>query len=118
MEHSRRVRPRRRREPPRPPTPAIVNPRGQPPYRPGIDPDLPRAGRRLGPYGPRTGHAARPPSNRSFRAEDDEPHVLPTAPSANKAAAEPTEISTYVHDACTRPAYARLATVNRLAPPR
>src|SRR5207244_10736598 len=55
------VRPRRRREPPRPPTPAIVNPRGQPPYRPGIDPDLPRAGRRLGPYGPRTGHAARPP---------------------------------------------------------
>src|SRR5438445_739114 len=55
MEHSRRVRPRRRREPPRPPIPAIVNPRGQPPYRPGIDPDLPTAGRWLGPYGPRTG---------------------------------------------------------------
>jgi hypothetical protein len=57
-------------------------------------------------------------SDRSFRAKDDELHVLPTAPSANKSAAASIGISTYVHDACTRPAYAGLATVSRLDPPR
>ena len=58
------------------------------------------------------------PSNRSFRAKDDELHVWPTAPSANKADATSIGNSTYVHDACTRPAYAGLATVRRLDPLR
>ncbi len=58
------------------------------------------------------------PSDRSLRAKDDELHVLPTAPSANKADGTSIGNATYVHDACTRPAYARPATVGRLDPPR
>src|SRR2546425_5937367 len=52
------------------------------------------------------------PANRSFRAEDDDQHVSPTAPSADKPDATSIGFSTYVHDACTRPPYGRVATVS------
>src|SRR2546422_7987707 len=52
------------------------------------------------------------PANRSFRAEDDDKHVSPTAPSADKPDATSIGFSTYVHDACTRPPYGRVATVS------
>src|SRR3989442_9775959 len=67
----------------------------------GSDP-MPREG---GPPGDR-------PANRSFRAEDDDQHVSPTAPSADKPDATSIGFSTYVHDACTRPPYGRVATVS------
>src|SRR5881409_1661256 len=52
------------------------------------------------------------PANRSFRAEDDDQHVSPTAPSADKPDATSIGFSTYVHDACTRPPYGRVAAVS------
>src|SRR3989442_4283325 len=56
------------------------------------------------------------PANRSFRAEDDDQHVSPTAPSADKPDATSIGFSTYVHDACTRPPYGRVATVSGSTP--
>src|SRR3989442_11825775 len=58
------------------------------------------------------------PANRSFRAEDDDQHVSPTAPSADKPDATSIGFSTYVHDACTRPPYGRVAAVRGSTPPR
>src|SRR3989442_14906988 len=52
------------------------------------------------------------PANRSFRAEDDDQHVSPTAPSADKPDATSIGFSTYVHDACTRPPYGPVSTVS------
>src|SRR2546425_2014509 len=57
------------------------------------------------------------PANRSFRAEDDDQHVSPTAPSADKPDATSIGFSTYVHDACTRPPYGRVAAVSGSARP-
>src|SRR3989442_3528420 len=70
---------------------------------------------RDGGWAPRPGEGARRgdrPANRSFRAEDDDQHVSPTAPSADKPDATSIGFSTYVHDACTRPPYGRVATVS------
>ena len=58
------------------------------------------------------------PSDRSFRAKHDNLHAGPTAWSADKADGRGSGESTYVHDACMRPPYAGVATVNRLDPSR
>src|SRR3989454_8028487 len=75
--------------------------------RPGRGRDAARA-----PRPPEAGRAGDRPANRSFRAEDDDQHVSPTAPSADKPDATSIGFSTYVHDACTRPPYGRVATVS------
>src|SRR2546427_2265757 len=82
--------------------------------RPGGEPTRPARRRADGPD-PSPGEGAPPsdrPANRSFRAEDDDQHVSPTAPSADKPDATSIGFSTYVHDACTRPPYGRVATVS------
>src|SRR5437867_7487436 len=53
------------------------------------------------------------PSDRTFRAKHDNLHAGPTAWSPDKADGRGSGGSTYVHDACTRPPYAREATVSR-----
>src|SRR3989475_10703373 len=82
--------------------------------RPGGDSPRP-GGRRDAASAPMPREAGPPsdrPANRSFRAEDDDQHVSPTAPSADKPDATSIGFSTYVHDACTRPPYGRVATVS------